>query len=158
MYLTLRYPTPKQSKIWLRRRQKALPSIIAKEFNVSRPFVSKAQRIAEERIGKLLKHAASVNRVKLDHMSTHYGFGVGYCATHQMDTFVLYSPKIGVQIWFDHDGECGSCAEERECKQTLEQIALEWEVSLKKKQTPTEMAAHIFGTIMRRLDWVKQKG
>jgi hypothetical protein len=72
MYLTLRYPTPKQSKIWLRRRQKALPSIIAKEFNVSRPFVSKAQRIAEERIGKLLKHAASVNRIKLDHMSTHY--------------------------------------------------------------------------------------
>jgi hypothetical protein len=135
-----------------------MPSIIAKELNVSRPFVSKAQRIAEERIGKLLKHAASVNRIKLNHMSTHYGFGVGYCATHQMDTFILYSPTIGVQIWFDHDGECGSCAEEPECMQTLTQIAQEWEVPLKRKQTPTEMAGHIFGTIMRRLGWAKQKG
>ncbi len=155
MYLTLRYPTPKQGLIWLKRRQKVIPSEIAREFNVSRPFVSKAQRIAEERIGKLLKHAASVNRIKLRHISPSYGFAVGYCSANQMDTFVLYSPKIGVQTWFDHDGECGSCAELSECTQTLTQLAVEWKIPMKGKKTPSEMAAHMFGTIMGRLKWIE---
>lgn len=153
MYLTLRYPTPKQGLIWLKRRQKVLPSDIAKEFSVSRPFVSKAQRIAEERIGKLLEHAASVNRIKLRNISPEYGFAVGYCSANQMDTFILYSPKIGVQTWFDHEGECGSCAELSECTRTLTQLADEWKIELRGKKTPSDMAGHLFNAIMRRLKW-----
>jgi hypothetical protein len=155
MYLTLRYPTPKQGLIWLKRRQKILPSDIASEFNVSRPFVSKAQRVAEERIGSLLKHAASVNRIKLRHMSPEYGFAMGFCSANQMDTFILYSPTMGVQTWFDHDGECGSCAELSVCTETLTQLASEWKIPLKGMKTPSEMAAHLFDTIKRRLEWIK---
>ncbi|MFX1560574.1 MAG: hypothetical protein ACFFBL_08290 [Promethearchaeota archaeon] len=155
MYLTLRYPTPKQGMIWLKRRQKVLPSDIAREFKVSRPFVSKAQRVAEERIGQLLKHAASVNRIKIRHMSSEYGFAVGYCSTNQMNTFILYSPTIGVQTWFDHEGECGSCAELSECTDTLTQLSDEWKIPLKGKKTPSDMAAHLFKTIMGRLKWIE---
>jgi hypothetical protein len=157
MFLPLRFPTPKQGLIWLKRRQNILPSDIASELNVSRPFVSKAQRIAEERIGDLLKHAAHVNRVKLRYLSPEYGFAVGYCAANQMDTFILYSPKIGLQTWFDHDGVCGSCAELAECTETLTQLSQEWKISLNGKKTPSEMAAHLFGTIMGRLKWTKKK-
>ncbi|MFW9802729.1 MAG: hypothetical protein ACFFFC_08770 [Candidatus Thorarchaeota archaeon] len=155
MYLTLRYPTPRQCLIWLKRRQKVLPSQIARELKVSRPFVSKAQRIAEERIGTLLKHAASVNRVKIRHLSPKYGFAVGYCSAHRMDTFILFSPKMGVQTWFDHEEDCGSCAEVIDCKRTLTQLAEEWEISLKGMETPTDMAAHMFEVIMRRLKWIE---
>jgi hypothetical protein len=88
-------------------------------------------------------------------MSPKYGFAVGYCHPHQMDTYVLYSPKMGVQTWFDHEGECGSCAELSDCTETLTQLADEWEISLKGKKTPSDIAAHMFDTIMRRLKWVE---
>ncbi|MHA2147545.1 MAG: hypothetical protein ACXAAN_02715 [Candidatus Thorarchaeota archaeon] len=63
--------------IWLKRRQKIRPTDIARELNVSRAFVSKALRMAEVRIENLLKHVASVNRVKVKHMSGKYGIAVG---------------------------------------------------------------------------------
>jgi hypothetical protein len=134
-----------------------LPSDIASELNVSRPFVSKAQRIAEERIGDLLKHTASVNRIKLRHMSPEYGFAVGFCTANQMDTFILYSPKIGLQTWFDHEGECGSCGELSECTDTLTQLSQEWKIPMKGKKTPSDMAAHLFDTIMERMKWKKER-
>jgi hypothetical protein len=153
MYLSLRYPTPKQGMIWLRRRQKIRPSDIAKEFNVSRPFISKSQRIAEGRIGELLQHTASVNRINIRHQSTRYGLAVGYCPAHKMDSYILYSPKIGVQVWFDHSGECGNCSERSQCEKTLRTLAREWEVSLEKGQPPAELAGNLFDAIMRRLGW-----
>ncbi|MHA3963971.1 MAG: hypothetical protein AM325_010560, partial [Candidatus Thorarchaeota archaeon SMTZ1-45] len=73
MFRYLRYPTKQQGLIWLRRRQKEKPSEIAKDLKVSRPFVTMAQKTAEERILKLLQHTASVNRVKIERLSTRYG-------------------------------------------------------------------------------------
>ncbi|MFW9800912.1 MAG: hypothetical protein ACFFD9_10780, partial [Candidatus Thorarchaeota archaeon] len=73
------YPTKQQAFIWLKRRQNVRPYKIADELNVSRPFVSKAQRIAEARINKLLHHAASINRIKIRHIDTRYGIAVGFC-------------------------------------------------------------------------------
>jgi hypothetical protein len=72
-----------------------------------------------------------------------------------MDTFILYSPKIGVQTGFNHEGECGSCAELSECTQTLTHLADEWKIPLRGKKTPSDMAAHLFDTIMERLKWIK---
>ncbi len=152
-FTSLRYPTALQGQIWLQRRQNIPPSKIATELEVSRPFVSKAQRIAESRIGTLLKHAASINRVDLRHISTSYGFAIGFCAAYASDAYILYSPSIGVQIWFDHEGECGTCSQLAECKQTLIQLAEEWEISIDESQTPNDMAQNLFDTIKRRLEW-----
>ncbi len=139
--------------IWLRRRQDKRPSDIAQEFKVSRPFVSKAQRVAEERIKKLIQHTALTNRINIRQTSAQYGFAVGFCAAHQMNTYILFSPKIGVQVWFDHEGECGTCSEKQECIQTLHQLASEWEISIKKDMPPSELAGQMFDEIMRRLNW-----
>jgi hypothetical protein len=151
---SLRYPTANQGKIWLQRRQNIPPSKIADELEVSRPFVSKAQRIAETRIGTLLEHAASINRVQIRHLSTSYGIAIGFSAPYTSDAYILYSPSIGVQIWFDHEGECGTCRQQVECKQTLLQLADEWEISIDEDQTPNDMALRLFETIKRRLEWL----
>jgi hypothetical protein len=139
--------------IWLKRRQDEKPSEIAREFKVSRPFVSKAQRIAEERIKELMQHAAKVNRINIQHFSAQYGIAIGYCAAHKMNTYILFSPTIGVQVWFDHEGECGTCSEKKNCLQTLHQLASEWNIPFKKKETPSELAAHMFEEIRGRLKW-----
>ncbi|MFW9794193.1 MAG: hypothetical protein ACFFEE_07825 [Candidatus Thorarchaeota archaeon] len=158
MYLTLRYPTPKQGLIWLKRRQKVKPSKIAKEFDVSRPFVSQAQRIAEGRIRDLLNYTASTNRIKLQNISSEYGFAVGFCPAQNMDAYILYSPSIGIQVWFDHEGECDACSDSQECEETLTQLAAEWEIPLTKDLPPSKLSGYLFGTIMRRLEWVKSTG
>ncbi|MCK4484779.1 MAG: hypothetical protein KAU89_08135 [Candidatus Thorarchaeota archaeon] len=154
MFTHFRYPTKKQGVIWLKRRQNVLPSVIAQELDVSRPFVSKAQRIAEQRIEKLLTNAAFTNRIKVAHMSGKYGFAVGYCPTHKTDTYITYSPSIGVQIWFDHEGECGNCSERLECARIVRNLAREWEVPIPKNMIPTKAAKKLFEAIMRRLKWM----
>ena len=156
MFTSIRYPTPKQNWIWSKRRKNIRPSEIAKELRVSRPFISKEQRIAEARIKKLLQHAASINRIEIDHLSTRYGIATGYCRANQTDTYILYSPNIGVQTWFAHTGTCGNCEEYADCETTLKTLAKEWDISIREELAPTDLAIYMFQTIMRRLKWEKK--
>ena len=153
MFIGLRYPTKQQSAIWLRRRQKAQPSDIAEDMTVSRPYVSQAQRIAEERIGILLKHTAKVNRIVLDNISSEYGFAVGYCHAHDSQTYITYSHKMGVQVWFSHKGDCDSCDLNENCNEVLRNLAEEWEITLAKDLAPTQLGETLFNLIMRKLEW-----
>jgi hypothetical protein len=156
MFTSLRYPTPKQNWIWSQRRQNIRPSEIAKELQVSRPFISKEQRIAESRIKKLLQHAASINRIEINQISTRFGIALGYCRANQTDTYILYSPSIGVQTWFAHSGTCGNCEEYADCETTLKTLAKEWDIPVKEGLAPTDLAIYLFQTIRRRLKWEKK--
>jgi len=153
VFIGLRYPTKQQSAIWLRRRQKDQPSNIAEDMTVSRPYVSQAQRIAEERIGSLLKHTAKVNRIVLDNLSSEYGFAVGYCHAHDSQTYITYSHKMGVQVWFSHKGDCDSCDLNENCNEVLRNLAEEWEITLAKDLAPTQLGETLFNLIMRKLEW-----
>lgn len=153
MFVSLRYPTKQQSVVWLRRRQKNLPSDIAKELSVSRPYVSQAQRIAEERIEGLIKHTAKVNRIDLQFVSAEYGFAVGYCHAHDSLTYITYSHKMGVQVWFSHIGDCNSCDMEQNCNEVLRTLSEEWEIPIQEDLAPTELGENLFDSIMRQLQW-----
>ena len=153
MFSLLRFPTTQQSTIWLKRRREVSPSKIAKDMKVSRPFVSKATRIAEARIRRLLENAASINRIKIHHISEKYGLIYGYSPSTQSETYITFSPSIGVQTWYKHQGECESCSEYESCNTMLLQIAKEWDVQINKKMVPTELSDYVFGSIMRRLKW-----
>ncbi|MFX1606528.1 MAG: hypothetical protein ACFFDD_11555 [Promethearchaeota archaeon] len=153
MFRYLRYPTKQQGLIWLRRRQREKPSEIAKDLRVSRPFVTMAQKTAEERILKLLQHTASVNRVKIERLSTRYGVAKGYCAAYDTDTYIFYSPKIGLQLWYEHKRDCGTCEMEDQCLKTLRTLAEEWEIPLPDDRPPTELGVYLVDIIGRRLKW-----
>lgn len=160
MFTSLRYPSPKQNWIWSQRRRNIKPSEIAEELNVSRPFISKEQRIAEARIKKLIQHAASTNRIRINKMSTRYGIATGYCAASQTDTYILYSPSIGLQTWYAHKGDCDGCGDYPKCEATLTTLAKEWDIPIPSDLAPTDLAILLFETIMRRLKWhdVKNRG
>ena len=155
MFNTLRYPTKQQGIIWLRRRQKDRPTDIAKDLKVSRPFVTMEQKRAEDRIKKLIEHAASVNRVKIKRMSAQYGVAEGYCHANDSQTYITYSPKIGVLNWYDHIGDCGTCEIENQCKEALHTLADEWEIPAPPSMSPTELSEYLFSIIRRRLKWDK---
>ncbi len=148
-----RCPTKQQNLIWLKRRQHIRPSAIAKELHVSAPFITKAQRTAEHRIENLMSNAAYVNRIRLTQVSPANGFALGYCAAYKTDTYITYSPKIGVQVWYSHSGDCAHCEMNNECQSILKELAVEWGVPIPEGRKPTDIAATLFGEIKERLGW-----
>ncbi len=152
---SFRFPTKQQELVWQKRRKEIPPSAIARELEVSRALVSKAQRIAEERIEKTLMHIASTNRIRIRHISPRYGFAVGYCPANQSDTYIVYSPVLGTQLWFNHAGDCKSCVEKPVCEKMLRTLADEWNLPLSEVLPPTEAGKELFNAIMRRLQWIE---
>ncbi len=155
MHTYFRYPTKQQGRIWLKRRQDISPSDIAKQMKVSRPYVSKAQRVAEQRISKLLKNAATINRISIEHSSSKFGFAVGYCPGYQSTSYITYSPQFGVQVWFDHEGDCGSCPEKSICEKTIRGLAREWKLEFPSDVNISQAASMLFKAIMRKMGWVE---
>jgi hypothetical protein len=153
MFNTLRYPTKQQNLIWLRRRQKDRPTDIANDLQVSRPFVTMEQKRAEGRIKKLIEHAASVDRVKIQRLSARYGIAEGFCHAYNSQVYIVYSPKMGIHNWFVHQGNCGACDLLDECKEILRTLAEEWEIGIPPEMPPTELGVYLFETIRRRLKW-----
>ena len=152
---SFRFPTKQQEFIWQKRRQEIQPSMIARELDVSPALVSKAQRIAEERIEQILQHTASTNRVSIRHLSPRYGFAVGYCSANKSDTYIVYSPSLGTQLWFNHGGDCENCCEKPVCEKTLRILADEWNVPIPESIPATEAGEVLFNAIMRRLKWIE---
>jgi len=153
LFTTLKYPTKTQSLIWFKRRKKVRPSEIADELDVSRAFVSKSQRIAKQRIKRLMEHAASINRVELTKVSPAQGFAFGYCPSHDAKTYITYSPKIGVQVWLEHTGECVNCSQNKECERILRALADDWGLRISEDAPPTLKAKRLFEAIMGELKW-----
>ena len=153
MFSSLQYPTKQQGLIWLRQRQRERPSEIARDLKVSRPFVTMSQKRAESRIEKLLQHAASINRIMIKHLSAQYGVAIGYCPAYDTEIYILYSPKIGLQNWYVHTGNCGTCEMNDKCMNTLQTLAEEWEIPLPDDKPPTELGVYLFDIIRKRLKW-----
>jgi hypothetical protein len=150
-----KFPSKQQELIWQKRRNRTPPSVIAQELDVSRALVSKAQRIAEERIEKILRHTASTNRIRIQKISPRYGFASGYCYANKSDVYIVYSPTLGTQLWFNHEGDCSSCIEQPVCEKTIHTLAQEWNLPLPKGIPATEAAEELFIAIMRRLKWIE---
>jgi hypothetical protein len=150
-----KFPTKRQEVIWQKRRQEIPPSAIARELKVSRALVSKTQRIAEVRIERILLHTAATNRINIQHISPRYGFAMGYCPSNKSETYIVYSPALGTQLWFSHGGDCGNCSEQAVCEKTIHTLAHEWNLPLPKGIPATEAAEELFIAIMRRLKWIE---
>lgn len=150
-----KFPSKQQELIWQKRRNRTPPSLIAQELDVSRALVSKAQRIAEERIERILRHIASTNRIRIQRVSSRYGFASGYCYANKSDVYIVYSPTLGTQLWFNHRGNCSNCCEQSVCEKTIRTLAREWKLPLPQGLPVTEAAEELFIAIMRRLKWIE---
>ena len=149
----LRYPTAEQNKVWFKRRKGISPSKIASAMKVSRPYVSQAQRIAEERIENLLRHTAQVSRIDLQYINSEYGIAIGDCPALDSTIYITYSSKMGVQTWYSHVGNCAGCDKKNECNELLENLSSEWGISLPDGLPPTEKGIRLFDEIKEVLGW-----
>ena len=147
-YKPLVYPTKTQVELWFLKRCRHSGKEIAKQKEISPAFVSKALKEANKRITSILQETARTNKIALDLLSSELGFARGHSRMFDLKAYITFSPANGVQVWYDHKGDCANCEEFDECRKNLFQEYKERNITLKKPALrPTDLGEFLFTTL-----------
>lgn len=142
----------KQFEFWVLRRN-GLPNInIAKRFGVSRQAVSRALLSMDKRIEETLLEMARANRIEVEKLDSKKGILFGKSVPFKANAIIFVSTKHGMQVWYEHDGECGSCERYRECIELLWDFADEMQLKLQSTNDPTKIADELFEKLKKSIE------
>lgn len=134
----------KQFKFWVLRRN-GTPNInIANIFGISRQAVSRALLVMDKRIEETLLEMANANQIEVEKISSKKGVLFGKSVPFKTNAIIFISAKHGIQVWYEHEGDCSSCDRYRECIELLWDFAEEIQVKLKSSEDPTKIADELF--------------
>lgn len=134
----------KQFGFWAMRRS-GVPNItIANQLGISRQAVSRALLLMDEKVETALREMANANQIAIEKINTERGILLGRSIPFQSQAIIFVSEKHGVQVWYEHEGECGSCQRYTECTELLWDYATELGVRIQKTADPTKMAEELF--------------
>ena len=68
-------------------------------------------------------------------------------AQKQVPSIIFVSDKHGMQVWYEHDGNCGTCQRYTECIELLWDYATELSIRIEKTADPTKMAEELFAKV-----------
>ncbi|WFN34274.1 hypothetical protein L1S32_10565 [Methanogenium sp. S4BF] len=134
----------RQFEFWKLRRDGLANIHIAQQFRISRQAVSKALLSMEDKVETTLLEMARANRIEAERYNAEKGVLFGRSVPFNAGAIVFISAKHGVQVWYEHEGECGSCPRYRECVELLWDFADELHLSLSKTDDPTRLADELF--------------
>jgi len=134
----------KQFKFWKLRRD-GLPNInIARSFNISRQAVSRALIGMNKRIENTLLEMAQANQIEMESINVEWGILFGHSIPFDANAIIFVSAKHGVQVWYKHEGDCGTCNRYAQCMELLWDFADEMDIRLEKSNDPTILAEELF--------------
>jgi len=134
----------KQFKFWKLRRD-GLPNInIARSFNISRQAVSRALIGMNKRIENTLLEMAQANQIEMESINVEWGILFGHSIPFDANAIIFVSAKHGVQVWYEHEGDCGTCNRYAQCIELLWDFADEMDIRLEKSNDPTILAEELF--------------
>lgn len=134
----------KQFTFWAMRRSGMANIAIAKELGISRQAVSRALILMNERIETILRDMAKANSIAVEKINAEHGVLLGRSIPFKTDAIIFVSEKHGIQVWFEHEGNCGKCEKYTECIELLWDYAGELGVKIEKTDDPTGMADELF--------------
>ena len=137
----------RQFQFWQLRRDGLANIKIAEEFQISRQAVSKALLTMDEKVEKTLLTMAHANQIEVEQYNVEKGVLFGRSVPFNAKAIVFVSAKHGVQVWYEHEGDCGSCPRYRECIELLWDFADELHISLTKTDDPTRLADELFANL-----------
>ena len=137
----------KQFTFWKLRRD-GLPNInIARSFNISRQAVSRALISMDKRVEDTLLEMAQSNQIEMVGMNAERGILFGHSIPFNANAIIFVSAKHGVQVWYEHEGDCGACSRYTQCIELLWDFADEMKIKLKRTDDPTKLAEELFGKL-----------
>jgi hypothetical protein len=134
----------KQFAFWKMRRSGTPNITIANLLGISRQAVSKALLVMDGKIESALRDMARSNQIAIDTINAERGILLGRSIPFQTAAIIFVSEKHGVQVWYDHDGDCGTCQRFTECIELLWDYATELGIRIEKSADPTKMAEELF--------------
>lgn len=134
----------KQFAFWKMRRSGTPNITIANLLGISRQAVSKALLVMDGKIESALRDMARSNQIMIDKINAERGILFGLSIPLQTAAIIFVSEKHGVQVWYDHDGDCGTCQRFTECIELLWDYATELGIRIEKSADPTKMAEELF--------------
>lgn len=137
----------KQFGFWMLRRSGESNIGIANRFGISRQAVSRALLLMDEKIGTALTEMAQANQIAVEKINPARGILLGQSIPFQTRAIIFVSEKHGMQVWYEHDGDCGTCQRYTECIELLWDYAAELGIRIRKTADPTEMAEELFASV-----------
>jgi hypothetical protein len=134
----------KQFGFWTMRRSGTSNITIANRLGISRQAVSKALLGMDEKIESTLREMAQANQIMAEKLNAERGVLVGRSIPFKTAAIIFVSEKHGVQVWYEHDGDCGACQRYTECIELLWDYATELGIRIEKSADPTKMAEELF--------------
>jgi len=134
----------KQFEFWKLKRSGILSIDIARLFDISKQAVSKALINMDERIEKTLLEMASANQIEVERVNPERGILFGHSAPFNVNAIIFVSARHGMQVWYEHEGNCGTCNRYTQCIELLWDFADEMQIKLEKTDDPTKLANELF--------------
>jgi hypothetical protein len=134
----------KQFGFWKMRRSGSSNITIANLLGISRQAVSRALLVMDEKIETTLREMAQANQIAIEKVNTERGVLIGRSIPFQTAAIIFVSEKHGLQVWYEHDGDCGACLRYTECIELLWDYAGELGIKIEKTADPTKMAEELF--------------
>ena len=137
----------RQFAFWKLRRG-GLPNIqIADRFRISRQAVSKALIGMDRKVEETLLSMAHANQIDVERLNAEMGVLFGRSIPFDANAIVFISADHGVQVWYEHEGDCGSCPRYALCIELLWGYADELGITLTKTDDPTRLADELFAKL-----------
>jgi hypothetical protein len=134
----------KQFGFWKMRRSGSSNITIANLLGISRQAVSHALLVMDEKIESTLSEMAQANQIAIEKINAERGVLIGRSIPFQAAAIIFVSEKHGMQVWYEHDGDCGACQRYTECIELLWDYATELGIRIEKTADPTKMAEELF--------------
>ena len=137
----------KQFAFWKMRRSGTPNITIANLLGISRQAVSKALLAMDGKIESALRDMAQSNQITIERINPMRGILIGRSVPIRTSAIIFISEKHGIQVWYEHEGDCGTCQRYTECIELIWDYATELGISLKKTADPTKMAEELFAKV-----------
>ena len=141
----------KQFSFWAMRRSGMANIAIAKQIGISRQAVSRALIQMNDKIEAVLRDMARANSIAVEKVNPERGVLLGRSIPFKTAAIIFVSEKHGVQVWFEHEGDCENCERYTECIELLWDYAGELGVKIEKTEDPTKMADELFEKVRAML-------
>ncbi len=141
----------RQFRFWEMRRSGTPNITIASLLGISRQAVSHGLLTVDKKVSSALEEMAKANRIEIGKMNVQHGILIGRSVPFQTRALIFVSMKHGLQVWYEHEGDCGTCQRYTECIELLWDYARELGISLQKTEDPTRMADELFSRIEEML-------
>ncbi len=120
---------------------------IARNFGISRQAVSKALLSIDGKIETALREMAKANKIAIEKINPQMGVLLGRSVPLGVNSIIFVSGKHGIQVWYEHDGDCGGCEQYAECIELLWDYADELKITLDRAEDPTKIAEELFAKV-----------